>query len=60
MWIYITHVTGLKIFKMSRQSPRSYQDIRDQRSYQDFQDPKSCQNIQDEIQDLTKKFKMSR
>ena len=27
---------------------------------QDFQDPISCQDIQDEIQDLTKKFKMSR
>ena len=23
MWIYITHVTGLKILKMSRQNPRS-------------------------------------
>ena len=44
-------MTGLKIFKMSRQNPRSCQD---------FQDPKSCQGIQDEIQDFTKKFKMSR
>ena len=26
---------------------------------QDFQDPRSCQDIQDEIQDLTKKFKIS-
>ena len=37
--------------------PRSCQDPR---SYQDFQDPRSCQDIQDEIQDFTKKFKMSR
>ena len=50
MWIYITHMTGLNIFKMSRQSPRSGQYI---------QDPRSGQDIQDEIQDLTKKFKNS-
>ena len=40
MWIYITHVTGLKIFKMSKQNPRSCQDT---------QDPRSCQDTQDEI-----------
>ena len=60
MWIYITHVTGFNIFKMSGQNPRSCQDIQDSTSYQYFQDPRSCQDIQDEIQDLTKKFKMSR
>ena len=62
-----------KKFKMSRQNlrswqdiqefkifPRSWQDIQDPRSYQDFQDPISCQDNQDQIQDLTKKFKMSR
>ena len=53
MWIYITHVTAPKIFKMSRQNPRSCQDIQDPRSYQDFHDPRSCQDIQD----FTKKFK---
>ena len=56
MWIYITHVTGLKIFKMSRQNPRSCQDIQDPRSYQDFQDPRSCQDIQNEIQDLNQEI----
>ena len=30
------------------------------RSYAGFQDPRSCQDIQDEIEELTKKFKMSR
>ena len=55
MCSYITHVTGLKIFKMSRENPRSCQDIEDPRSYRDFQDPRTCQDIQDEIQDLTKK-----
>ena len=30
------------------------------RSYQDFQDSRSCQDIPDEIQDPTKKSKMSR
>ena len=60
MWIYITHMTGLKVFKMSRENPRSSQDIQDSRSYQHFQDPRSCQDVQDKIQDLTKKFKMSR
>ena len=60
MWFSITHVTGLKIFKMLRQNPRSCKDIQDPRSYQDFQDPRSCPDIQDEIKDLTKKFKMSR
>ena len=60
MWIYITNVTGLNIFKMSRQNPRSSQDVQDPRSYQEFQDPRCCQDIQDEIQDLTKKFKMPR
>ena len=45
---------------MSRQNPRSCQDIQDSRFYQDFQVPRSCQDIRDEIQDLTKKFKMSR
>ena len=44
MWIYITHVTALKL---PRQNPKSFQDI---------QDLRSCQDIQDEIQDLTKKF----
>ena len=42
---------------MSRQNPRPCQDIQDPRSYQDFQDPRSSQGG---IQDLTKKFKMSR
>ena len=36
------------------------QDILDPRSYLDFQDPRLCQDIQNEIQDLTKEFKMSR
>ena len=45
---------------MSRQNPRSCQDIRNPRSYLDFQDPRPCQYIQGEIQDLTKKFTMSR
>ena len=43
-----------------RKNPRSCQDIQDPRSYQDFQYPRSCQDIQDEIQDHTKKFKISR
>ena len=60
MWIYVTHVTGLTIFKMPKQNPRSSQDIQDPGSYQDFQDPRSYQDIQDENQDLTKTFKMSR
>ena len=34
------------------------QDIQDPRSYQDFQVPISCQHIQDQIEDLTKKFKI--
>ena len=38
MWIYITHVIGPKILKMSRQNPRSCQDIQDPRSYQEIQD----------------------
>ena len=60
MCSYITQVTGIKLFKMSRQNPRSCQDIQDPRSYQDFEDPRSCQDIQDDIQDLTEKFKMAR
>ena len=45
MWINITHVSGLNIFKMSKQNPRSCQDI---------QDPRSCQDIQDETLDLSR------
>ena len=52
MWIYLTHVTGLKIFKLSRQNPRPCQDVQYPTFYQDLQDPRSCQDIQDEIQDL--------
>ena len=40
MWIYITHITGLKKFKMPRQTPRSCRDIQDPKSYQEIQDVK--------------------
>ena len=59
MWFYITHKTT-HVFKVSRQNSRSCQEIQDQRSYQEFQESRSCHDIQDEIQDLPKKFKMSR
>ena len=58
MWIYVTHMTGLrysrcqdkiqdlvKTFKMPRQNPRSCQDIQDPRYYQDSQDSRSCKDI---------------
>ena len=35
----------VKIFKMSRQNPRSCQDIQDPKSCQDFQNPRSCQDV---------------
>ena len=44
---------------MSGQNARSFKDIQYPRSFQDFQDPRSCHDIQDEIEDFTKKFKMS-
>ena len=70
MWIYITyitHVTGLKIFKMSRQNPRFCQDIQDEiqelnknlkmsrqnlRSFQDIQEFKIFLRSWQDIQDV--------
>ena len=66
MWIYITHVTGLKIFKIENTKisklqdlvkmsyPRSYQEIQDVKtiSFHDIQEFKIFLRSRQDIQDV--------